>query len=70
MRVAVSGTHCCGKSTLIDAFLLTHSDFAHEPEPYTALTEDYGEVFAAVNSATERAGDTGLEAGEDDTNGI
>lgn len=50
MRVAVSGTHCCGKSTLIDEFLLAHPDFTHEPEPYTALEEDYGEVFAAEPS--------------------
>jgi AAA domain-containing protein len=50
MRVAVSGTHCCGKSTLIDEFLLAHPDFIHEPEPYTVLLEDYGEVFAAEPS--------------------
>jgi len=50
MRVAVSGTHCCGKSTLIDQFLLAHPEFAHEPEPYTVLQEDYGEVFAAEPS--------------------
>lgn len=50
MRVAVSGTHCCGKSTLIDEFLLAHPDFTHEPEPYTTLEEDYGEVFAAEPS--------------------
>jgi hypothetical protein len=47
MRVAISGTHCCGKSTLIDQFLLTHPDFAHEPEPYEALQEEHGERFAA-----------------------
>src|SRR5262245_28143885 len=50
MRVAVSGTHCCGKSTLIDEFLLAHPDFTHEPEPYTSLVEDYGEIFAAEPS--------------------
>lgn len=53
MRVAVSGTHCCGKTTLIDEFLLAHPDFAHEPEPYTVLQEDYGEVFAAQPSADD-----------------
>jgi len=47
MKIAVSGTHCSGKSTLIDAFLLAHTDFAHEPEPYAVLQEDYGECFAA-----------------------
>jgi hypothetical protein len=47
MRIAVSGTHCCGKSTLVDEFLLAHPNYAHEPEPYTALVEDYGEEFSA-----------------------
>ena len=53
MRVAVSGTHCCGKSTLIAHFLIVHPDFAHEPEPYTVLQEDYGEIFAAEPSADD-----------------
>ncbi|MBD1853372.1 AAA family ATPase [Cyanobacteria bacterium FACHB-502] len=53
MRVAVSGTHCSGKSTLIDHFLMAHPDFAHEPEPYTVLQEDYGELFAADPSADD-----------------
>jgi hypothetical protein len=47
MRIAVSGTHCTGKSTLIDAFLRAHPEFAHEPEPYTVLVEDFGEEFGA-----------------------
>jgi predicted ATPase len=46
MRIAVSGTHCTGKSTLIDEFLRTHADFTHEPEPYTVLVEDFGEEFS------------------------
>lgn len=53
MRIAVSGTHCCGKSTLIDEFLLAYPDFIHEPEPYTVLEEDYGEVFGAEPSADD-----------------
>src|SRR4026207_2392916 len=53
MRVAVSGTHCSGKSTLIDAFLSTHHEFAHEPEPYEALNDLYGEVFGAEPSAED-----------------
>src|SRR4030095_13845740 len=52
MRIAISGTHCCGKSTLMDAFLTTHSDFSHEPEAYAAL-EDRGETFAAEPSADD-----------------
>lgn len=47
MRIAVSGTHCCGKSTLIEKFLRAHPNYAHEPEPYAALVEDYGEEFSA-----------------------
>lgn len=47
MRIAVSGTHCTGKSTLIDEFLRAHPEFVHEPEPYTVLVEDLGEEFAA-----------------------
>ena len=47
MRIAVSGTHCTGKSTLIDEFLRVHPDFVHEPEPYTVLAEEHGEEFSA-----------------------
>ena len=47
MRIAVSGTHCTGKSTLIDEFLRAHPDFIHEPEPYTILVEEFGEDFSA-----------------------
>lgn len=46
MRIAISGTHCNGKSTLIDEFLRTHTNFVHEPEPYTVLVEDFGEEFS------------------------
>ena len=47
MRIAVSGTHCVGKSTLIDEFLRRNPSYAHEPEPYTTLVEDFGEEFSA-----------------------
>src|ERR1043165_6289395 len=47
MRIAVSGTHGVGKSTLIEEFLRVHQEFAHEPEPYAVLVEDYGEEFSA-----------------------
>ena len=47
MRIAVSGTHCTGKSTLIDEFLRFHPDFVHEPEPYTVLVDELGEEFSA-----------------------
>ncbi|HKO96471.1 MAG TPA: AAA family ATPase [Pyrinomonadaceae bacterium] len=48
MRIAVSGTHCSGKTTLIDEFLTAHPEFVHEPEPYTVLVEDYGEEFSDI----------------------
>ncbi|HEV3486499.1 MAG TPA: hypothetical protein VG106_13905, partial [Vicinamibacterales bacterium] len=43
MRIAVSGTHCSGKTTLVEDFLAIHRDYAHEPEPYEWLTELHGE---------------------------
>ncbi|MGN6186474.1 MAG: AAA family ATPase [Thermoanaerobaculia bacterium] len=39
MRIAISGTHCSGKSTLIEDFLARHRDYVHEPEPYEWLDE-------------------------------
>ena len=50
MRIAVSGSHCTGKSTLIDEFLRAHPEFVHEPEAYTVLTEEFGEDFSAEPS--------------------
>lgn len=47
MRVAVTGTHGVGKSTLIEEFLRVHPEFEFEPEPYVVLVEDYGEEFSA-----------------------
>src|SRR6185503_15826359 len=47
MRIAVSGTHGVGKSTLIDEFVRRQPEFVHEPEPYTVLVEDLGEEFSA-----------------------
>ena len=43
MKIAVSGSHCTGKSTLIDEFLRVHPEFVHEAEPY----EEMGEEFSA-----------------------
>lgn len=53
MRVAISGTHCSGKSTLIDAFLSVHGEYEYEPEPYEALIDLYGEGFGAEPSADD-----------------
>ena len=52
MRIAVSGTHCSGKSTLIEVFLAAHADYRHEPEPYEVL-QDLGELFAAEPDADD-----------------
>lgn len=46
MRIAVSGTHCSGKSTLVEDFVAAHPEYLHEPEPYEWLQELYGEVSA------------------------
>jgi hypothetical protein len=40
VRVAVSGSHGTGKSTLIAAFLERRRDYAYEPEAYEALADD------------------------------
>jgi predicted ATPase len=53
LRIAISGTHGSGKTTLIDAFMNAHPEYVHEPEPYTVLTEDYGEEFSDLPSVDE-----------------
>ena len=40
MRVAVSGSHGTGKSTLIAAWLERRPDYAHEPEAFEALGDE------------------------------
>lgn len=40
MRVAVSGSHGTGKSTLIAAFLERRPSYAHEPEAFEALGDE------------------------------
>ena len=44
MRIAVSGPHCSGKTTLIDDFMAAHPDYVREPEPYEWLED--GEPFS------------------------
>ena len=46
MRIAVSGTHAIGKSTLAEDFLEKHTEFILEPEPYCVLQEQFGIDFA------------------------
>jgi len=53
MRIAISGSHCSGKTTLIDEFLRAHPDYSHEPEAYTVLVEEHGEEFSAEPSADD-----------------
>lgn len=40
MRIAVSGTHFIGKSTLIEDFIKTHPNYKHEIEPYYKLQDE------------------------------
>jgi hypothetical protein len=40
MRVAVSGSHSTGKSTLIAAFLARRPEYSHEPEAYEEMGDD------------------------------
>jgi predicted ATPase len=40
MRLAVSGSHGTGKSTLIAAFLARRPEYLHEPEAYETLGDD------------------------------
>ena len=40
MRIAVSGSHGTGKSTLIAAFLERQPQYAHEPEAYEILADE------------------------------
>jgi hypothetical protein len=43
VRIAISGTHCSGKTTLLEDFIAAHRDYVHEPEPYEWL-DVYGEA--------------------------
>lgn len=40
MRIAVSGTHYIGKSTLIEDFIKKHPDYTSEIEPYYQLLDE------------------------------
>ena len=49
----MSGTHCSGKTTLVEDFLERHPDYLHEPEPYEWLTEAQGAAFSAELTAAD-----------------
>ena len=53
MRIAVSGTHSSGKTTLVEGFLFQHPHYEHEPEPYEWLTEIRGAGFSAELTAAD-----------------
>ena len=46
MRIAISGTHCIGKSTLIQDFLKIHPKYLYKEEPYYQLQEMHGIEFS------------------------
>lgn len=56
MRIAISGTHFIGKSTLIEDFIKQHPDYHCEAEPYDQLLEQQG-----MESALEPSLDSLLE---------
>lgn len=45
MRIAITGTHGSGKTTLVEDFLERHPHYEHEPEPYLTLAQN-GIAFA------------------------
>jgi hypothetical protein len=45
LKIAVSGTHRIGKTTLTEAFAEARPEYRVECEPYVALVNDYGEDF-------------------------
>jgi hypothetical protein len=52
MRIAVSGAHHTGKTTLISVLTGSLPTFSHIDEPYTLLEEE-GHVFAAMPSVED-----------------
>ena len=45
MRIAITGSHSLGKSTFVNDFLVRHSDYSYEQEPYRALMHDHEILF-------------------------
>nr|WP_314259482.1 AAA family ATPase [uncultured Devosia sp.] len=52
MRIAVTGTHGCGKTTLVDDFVRAHPGYESVPEPYWLLAQD-GLPFADGATAAD-----------------
>lgn len=53
VRIAVSGAHGSGKTTLVEDFVAAHPDYVHEPEPYEWLAELYGEPLSETPEASD-----------------
>jgi len=53
VRIAISGTHCSGKTTLAEDFIAAHSKYVHEPEPYEWLADVYGEAASDEPTAED-----------------
>jgi hypothetical protein len=49
MRIAISGTHGIGKSTLLTDFVRAHPEYRYEIEPYHQLQEQ-GEMTLAIEA--------------------
>jgi len=47
VRIAISGSHCSGKTTLVEDFLQRHPEYAHGPEPCEWLAETSAELSSA-----------------------
>jgi len=54
MRIAVSGTHFIGKSTLIADFIQAHPEYRSEIEPYYALQSEAMELEASLDSLMQQ----------------
>lgn len=55
MRIAVTGTHGSGKTTLIDDFVAAHPAYEHEQKPYWALAQHEGTPFAVPHRLISRS---------------
>ena len=53
MRIAISGTHCSGKSSLVAAFVEEHPHYSPELEAYEALEQLHGELFSGEANAED-----------------
>ena len=48
MRIAVSGTHASGKSTLIADFAAAHPHYVTMPDPFELLDEEFDQPSAGM----------------------